>query len=58
MNYIQSNLGMVATDVERSRELLQQLQGFLVPMPLKFLEEEDLQPQFGKKEALAPEVFT
>ena len=50
---MQENPGVV--DLEKAKELLAQIQGTIVPMPLRFLEEENLLPDFGTKEALAPD---
>ena len=50
---MQENPGVV--DLEKAKELLAQIQGTVVPMPLHFLEEENLLPEFGTKEALAPD---
>lgn len=42
-------------DLEKAKELLAQIQGTIVPMPLRFLEEENLLPDFGTKESFAPD---
>ena len=39
---MQENGGVVGRDVERARELLQELQGSLALLSLRFLEQEDL----------------
>ena len=46
---------MVGTDVVRAKEMLDQTQGYLVTMPLRFLEKENLLPDFGTKESFAPD---
>ncbi len=48
---------MVDSDAGEARVLLGKVQGYVVPMPLHFLSEEDLQPPFGSKEFITPEVF-
>ena len=53
--FLQKNPGVVSSDIEKARELLSDVQGYIVPMPLLFLEEEDLLPEFGTKEFVAPD---
>ena len=51
--------GLADTNPEEARKLLSQLRGTLVCMPLHFLEEEELTPDFGTPESLAPQgLFT
>ena len=52
---LQENQGKKESDQQGARELLQEVQGFLVSMPLKFLEQEDLQNQLVH--LVVPEIF-
>ena len=46
---------MVGRDVERARVLLKELQGSIVPLALRFLEEVDLLPDLAAIEHYTPE---
>ncbi len=46
---------MKAADPNEAKKMLAEIQGFLVPMPLKFLEQEDLQNQLGN--LVVPDIF-
>jgi hypothetical protein len=48
----------VETDLAMAEKLISRVQGYLVPMPLHFLSEEDLEPKFGEVEYIVPEIFT
>jgi phospholipase D1/2 len=51
--------GLATTNPEEARKELENIQGNLVNMPLKFLQYSDLRPPSGSKEALVPvKVFT
>lgn len=52
------SVGLAETDPAVAKKLLSRLQGFLVPMPLHFLSEEDLLPPFGAVESILSELFT
>lgn len=55
----QNKPGLISTDVDKAKELFQQTRGSLVTMPLRFLEVEDLWPEVGTVESLAPyQLFT
>ncbi|XP_078734754.1 phospholipase D1-like [Lampetra fluviatilis] len=45
---------LMQTDPAQAREELQKVQGFLVTMPLGFLQEENLLPAFNTKEGMMP----
>ncbi len=53
----QLNPGLVNEDLEKAKEMLSKTQGALVAMPLRFLEKENLLPDFGTAEALAPDAL-
>ena len=55
---MQDTSGLVESDSAVARKLLGRVQGYVVPMPLHFLSEEDLEPKFGEKESFVPEIFT
>ncbi|XP_028397281.1 phospholipase D1-like [Dendronephthya gigantea] len=51
--------GLAVKDPEQARKELEKIQGHLVNMPLKFLQNSDLRPPSGSKEALVPvKIFT
>ena len=53
----QDEQGLLDSDAEEGKAQLSRVQGYVVPMPLHFLSQEDLQPPFGSKEFITPEVF-
>ena len=52
--FSQENTGVISRSVERALMLLEQAQGTLVSIPLRFLEEEDLLPDLWCGEHYAP----
>jgi phospholipase D1/2 len=52
-----TNSGVVEEDVERARETLQKIQGHVVELPLHFLEDEDLTPDFDYMINFAPDTL-
>ena len=56
---VQEVKGLVDTDTDQARRELAKLRGTLVLMPLRFLENEQLAPDFGTPESFAPQgLFT
>ncbi len=58
LTHAQEVPGLIETDPASGLEMLNQIQGHIVPMPLQFLKNEALLPPFGTKEAIAPDLFT
>ena len=59
MTFLKNQQGLAAEDPHEARKELENIQGHLVNMPLKFLQHSDLRPPSGSKEALVPaKVFT
>lgn len=54
---LQLNPGLAGEDPKKAQEVLDTTQGVLVAMPLRFLEQENLLPDFGTAEALAPDTL-
>ena len=55
----QKNPGVVGEDVDKARSALEKVQGFVVEMPLHFLETEDLEPNLTHIINFAPDcLFT
>ncbi|KAJ8003765.1 hypothetical protein DPEC_G00151740 [Dallia pectoralis] len=51
--------GLALSDLEKAREELKRIRGFLVQFPLDFLSEQNLMPSVGTKEGIVPtEIWT
>lgn len=53
----QKTVGLIQTDVNKAREELRKVKGYLVIYPYRFLANQDLTPPLGTKEKLLPNIL-
>ena len=57
LNNLKRETPLIKSDEEEANKQLKKIQGHLVLLPLMFLCDENLIPQIGTKEALAPTII-